>query len=492
MSEPMRGSNSQAAQAGASALAEPSFVGARFHELFVWYLADPNRPALVGRLAPAVAPSGVSLTYAPSWLQEGFALSADMPLLGANAGEPYRPHDKGQAAGAVNDARPDRWGEAVIRYVVKPKDTSLMGHLYFAGEDRFGALGVSTSADQYLPFRQGPMPRLESLGVLRDAVSTIAQGGRDALTQVQRQVASRGGSLGGAKPKGLITMEGREWIIKFFNNEPYDLPLIEHAAMTLAKTAGIRVASTRPIALVGETALAVLRFDRLAHGARLPAQRIHCLSAATALRAANVGSAGGAMAAAFGYPALALLLQQVGPQSASERGAQIVELFRRMVFNILIGNTDDHERNHVLMRVPEPGRASGRLRRAAALGVDAPASLCLSPAFDVLPSNSGQGHHEFLIGDDAGDPSLDNAFSQCALFGLTRAQAAKEAQRVVRVVNGWRAHFSACGVSSADLALLDEVIDDPALKQQRAAFNTRVAARPAAAPVPAAGQRFRR
>ena len=416
---------------GIPSTAEPSVTGTRFHELFLWYLADVARPRLVGRLAPSVAPSGVSLAYAPGWLQDGFALSADMPLLGANASQAYRPHAKGQAAGAVDDARPDRWGETVIRYVVKPKDSSLMGHLYFAGEDRFGALGVSTSADEYLPFRQGPMPRMDSIGVLRDAVSTIAQGGRDVLTQVQRQVVARGGGMGGAKPKGLMAMDGREWIVKFFNSEPYDLPLIEHAAMTLAKKAGIRVATTRPIALTGETALAVLRFDRLAPAAQLPAPRIHCLSTATALRAANVGSSGGALAAAFGYPSLALLLQQAGPPSANERGAQIVELFRRMVFNILIGNTDDHESNHVLMRMPSPASRRGAKNDPEGPGAQGPASWCLSPAFDVLPSNSGQGHHEFLIGDDAGDPSLDNALSQCALFGLTRAQAAKEARRVV-------------------------------------------------------------
>ncbi len=468
-----------------AARAEASFIGTRFHELFLWVLTNPAQPRLAGRLAPSMAPSGVSFAYAPGWLQDGFALSADMPLLGANAAEPYRPQAKGQAAGAVDDARPDRWGETVIRYVVKPKDASLMGALYFAGEDRFGALGVSTSADQYLPFRQGPMPRMESIGVLRDAVSTIAQGGRDALTQVQRQVVSRGGSLGGAKPKALMWMDGREWLVKFFNNEPYDLPLIEHASMTLAKKAGIRVATTRPIALAGETALAVLRFDRLAPSAARPAQRIHCLSAATALRAATVGSGAGGLAAAFGYPSLALLLQQAGPKSATERSAQIVELFRRMVFNILIGNTDDHERNHVLMRLPSLGKASAQ-------GAAAQASLCLSPAFDVLPSNSGQGHHEFLIGDDAGDPSLDNALSQCALFGLTRAQAAKEMQRVVRSVNGWRVHFSACGVSQADLRQLEGVIDDAALKQQRAAFNTRVAVRPAAKPARVPGERFKR
>jgi serine/threonine-protein kinase HipA len=82
--------------------------------------------------------------------------------------------------------------------------------------------------------------------------------------------------MGGAKPKALISIAGEQWVIKFFNNEPIDAPLVEHAAMTLALKAGIKVAQTQVIQLAGFHALAIKRFDR--H----QGQRIHCLSAGRA------------------------------------------------------------------------------------------------------------------------------------------------------------------------------------------------------------------
>jgi hypothetical protein len=75
--------------------------------------------------------------------------------------------------GAVDDARPDRWGEKVIRYIDKPKRHSLMEYLYYAGDDRFGALGVSTSATDYTPRAGSPLPRLEQAQALSDAVARI-------------------------------------------------------------------------------------------------------------------------------------------------------------------------------------------------------------------------------------------------------------------------------------------------------------------------------
>ena len=89
-----------------------------------------------------------------------------------------------------------------------------------------------------------------------------------------------GGSFGGAKPKALIEIGGEQWVLKFFNNEPFDSPLVEHATMTLAAQAGIHVAQTQVLTLAEEYAVAVRRFDRRGE------QRIHCVSAGTALRAA--------------------------------------------------------------------------------------------------------------------------------------------------------------------------------------------------------------
>jgi serine/threonine-protein kinase HipA len=409
----------------------------RLDELHLWYLGDPDRPALVGRLRLVEAGKGVSLQYAASWLNSGFALSEDLPLRDVE----QLPRWKGMAVGAVDDARPDRWGEQVIRFIDKPARVSLMELLFYAGDDRFGALGVSLSATTYEPRPRGPLPRLESAQQLSEVVHKVAE--KAAISQAEAAMLAAGGSFGGAKPKTLIEIDGEQWLIKFFNGEPIDVPLVEHASMTLAAHAGIQVAETRVVRLRGENALAVRRYDRVGR------QRIHCVSAGTALRAVAASEP------ELGYPDLALLLRRAGVDDADRRLADMHELFRRMVFNILIDNTDDHEKNHALM-VVAPGR-HGRVQ--------------LAPAYDVLPTNSGQGHQEFIVGDEMRASTLSNAMSRAADFGLTPAQAAAEVARVIEVVAGWRAHFAALGVCEADLDSLAERIDGDALRGQRLAFD---------------------
>jgi len=137
-----------------------------------------------------------------------------------------------------------------------------------------------------------------------------------------------------------------------------------------------------------------------------------------------------------------------------------------MVFNILIDNTDDHEKNHALM-VVAPTR-QGKYR--------------LAPAYDVLTTNSGQGYQEFIVGTAQRDSTLSNAMSQCELFGYTQAQAAAEVMNVIKVVDGWRQHFTACGVSAVDVQSLAERIDGDQLLGQRQTFNPADYAPPARAP----------
>ena len=131
------------------------------------------------------------------------------------------------------------------------------------------------------------------------------------------------------------------------------------------------------------------------------------------------------------------------------------ELFRRMVFNILVDNTDDHEKNHALLVVNPT--ANGRMR--------------LAPAFDVLPTNSGQGYQEFICGVYGRDSTLVNAMSQCDAFGLEPAQAAAQVVRVIEVVNTWRAHFESVGVSKSDLDSLAQRLDGDELLGQRQRFD---------------------
>ena len=417
----------------------------RLDDLYLWCLTDPATPRYVGALNLVSAGKGVSLHYGKEWLANGFALSEDLPLVDNEFLPPGRlAADAQRAVGAVDDARPDRWGEKVIRFVEKPKRLSLMEYLYYAGDDRFGALGVSTSSSTYSPRTVSPLPRLGDAQLLSDVAAKIEASA--PITALEAKIIAGGGSpLGGSKPKALIDIDGEQWVIKFFNNEPVDTPLIEHATMTLAKRAGISVAETQVIGLAGANAIAVRRFDREQD------RRIHSISAGTAIRAATASGAEPEM----GYAELARILRRVGITQDDMNQRDARELFRRMVFNILIDNTDDHEKNHSLL-VVNPF-AKGRLK--------------LAPAYDVLPTNSGQGVQEFICGAQGRDSTLENAMSQCDAFGLLPTEAAAEVAAVIDVVNTWKEHFAHAGVTVRDIASLAERLDGDELLSQRSGFN---------------------
>lgn len=398
--------------------------------LSLWWLGDPSAARLVGTLRlvrrAGSQPAGVSLAYAAPWLGSGFALSEDLPL---QPGE-FMPSEADAAAGAVDDARPDRWGERVIRQLDKPARLSTLEFLYFAGDDRFGALGVSTSAEQYLPRLHGPLPVLDDVPAVHELVRQVETG--DTVSEPLKRLITPGATLGGARPKALMTMDGSEWVLKFAESgEPIDTPLIEHATMRLAARAGIEVCETRALRLHDGHAVAVRRFDR--EGTR----RLHALSAHVALRAAGQP---------YGYPELAQLLRRRA--DADHITAQGEQLFRRMVFNILIDNTDDHEKNHALL-------------------MDDQQRYRLSPAYDVLPSGQALGYQQMRVGRDEADSTLDNALSECRSFLLTPGRARAVCKEVAKVVDGWQLHFRAAGVTPRDIALLAEQLDRDFLKEQR-------------------------
>jgi serine/threonine-protein kinase HipA len=395
--------------------------------LYLWLLTRPQQPVPIGELNLVRSTQGVSLRYVDSWLQRGFPLSEDLPLMD----EEFLPTEKSAAVGAVDDARPDRWGERVIRFIDKPARLSLLEYLYFAGDDRFGALGVSTSRDEYMPRRLGPLPTLQDANELQELIRKVQH--NEPVPLAQQRLISPGATMGGARPKALIDIAGDQWVIKFADGDPADTPLIEHAAMTLAQKAGIRTAQTMPVRLTHGHAVAIKRFDRQ-RGLRL-----HSLSACVALRAAGER---------FGYPELAQLLRRRGVTEGDAYVAQMREVFRRMVFNILIDNTDDHEKNHALLMTDAQ-------------------QYELSPAYDILPSGQALGFQQMRVGEQEADSTVANALSLSQMYGLTKSEAVKEAQSVAQVVDGWKQHFAACGVTRGDIDLYAEQIDRPFLREQR-------------------------
>lgn len=399
-------------------------------ELHLWLLMQPQQPLLVGTLHLVRSTQGVSLRYADSWLEHGFPLSEDLPLID----QEFLPAEKSTAAGALDDARPDRWGEQVIRFIDKPPRLSLLEFLYFAGDDRFGSLGVSTSATQYLPRRLGALPTLADADQIHELVQKVLA--NEPVPQAQKRLISPGVTLGGARPKALLDIDGQQWVIKFSPGDPADTPLIEHATMTLAAKARINVAQTLPVRLTDGHAVAVRRFDRS------KGRRLHCLSANVALRAA---------AERFGYPELAQLLRRRGVLAKNRYETDMRELFRRMVFNILIDNTDDHEKNHALI-------------------MNDAQQYQLSPAYDILPSAQALGFQQMRVGEQEADSTIENALSMSQLFSLTKDQAAKEVRAVARVVDGWQEHFRNEGVKKRDIEMYAQWIDRDFLRGQRQNF----------------------
>jgi len=393
----------------------------------LWWLADPGAPQRIGTLSLQDNRRKVALSYDPAWIAspQGFALSEDLPLQTGL----MLPAERDTAAGAVEDARPDQWGERVIRLIQRPARLSLLEYLFFAGDDRFGALGVSLQADAYAPAATAVMPTFDGLADMYQAVQRIMAG--EAVSELQRRLLQPGVSMGGARPKSLMQIDGASWVVKFAEGGELDSPLIEHASMQLARRCGIDTADTLALQLPQGHAVAIRRFDREA------ARRLHVLSAHVALRAAGEG---------MGYPELAQLIRRLG--RPDQMRAQQQELFRRMVFNILIDNTDDHEKNHALVR-----------------GEDG--YYALSPAFDVLPAAQGLGYQQMRVGAQGHEASMANALSEARAFGLTDAVARQTVAEIAAQVAQWQAAFKNWGVRDADVDLLAQYLDGAHLSGQR-------------------------
>ena len=384
-------------------------------EMSLWWLGQAT-PQFIGQLVLAENNRKVGLAYANDWLQNGFALSDDLPLSKAL----FLPKELDAAAGAVNDARPDRWGERVIRHIFKPVRLSLLEYLYFAGHDRFGAMGVSLHESHYNALPANAIATFENLPQMQQAIQQVLAG--EKLSEAHIRLLKPGPSFGGAHPKSLIEMDGKQWVVKFAETSEWDTPLIEHASMTLAAKAGIDVAHTRALALPQGHAVAVERFDRLEN------TRLHVLSAHTLLRAAGEP---------MGYPELSQLLRRYAQPSLIKH--QQAQLFKRMVFNILIDNTDDHEKNHALLRDPTSGEYT------------------LSPAFDVNP-NPHKDAHGITVDGETTEPDIDAALACAELYRVSDRRAKEMLAEVDTAIAGWRDEAAKMGLGRTEVAVMERVI----------------------------------
>jgi serine/threonine-protein kinase HipA len=146
-------------------------------------------------------------------------------------------------------------------------------------------------------------------------------------------------------------------------------------------------------------------------------------------------------------------LRRRGVVEGDQNVRDMHELFRRMVFNILIDNTDDHEKNHAIV-------------------VTDAQQYRLSPAYDVLPSGQALGFQQMRVGEEEADSTLANALSMAPMFALKKDAAVKQVREVVAVVNEWQQHFSECGVTRGDIDLYADQVDRAFLADQRREFTS--------------------
>ena len=363
-------------------------------QAFVWtWLPGASEPVVAGRI-DADGPMH-AFTYARSYRQRLDAMSLYEPELPLEPGQ-LRPVGDLTIAGCLRDSAPDAWGQRVILarhlgHLTRTSDVSELSLLtYFleSGTDRIGALDFQDSPTEYVP-RPTSSATLEQL---MGAAADIENG--RLLPPALAEALTRGTSIGGARPKVLLTDQGRDLIAKFSSTTDIR-PVVkaEGVAMDLARRVGLNVAPVQVTEVAGKDVLLVERFDRPGGG-----QRRHLASALTIL---GLDEFTGAR-----YGSYADLADHIR-QSFTSPAATLRELFSRVVFNILVGNTDDHPRNH-------------------AAYVNADGSLMLSPAYDICPQPRSvpQANQAMAIGRDGQRTSqIITCLTACETYLLSSAQA---------------------------------------------------------------------
>jgi len=312
--------------------------------------------------------------YIPEYLENPKAFSLD-PLhlpLSAESFNADRPH--AGVHGVFEDSLPDDWGRRLLvrRHKLGRGEQRVPNLLYLLGNQGLGALSYVKKGRPDLKRTGVPIRHLQELALLAERFEQDVAVDDDELFLLFQA----GSSPGGARPKALVKDESGSYLAKFASaGDQLDVVSLEAAAMELARKAGIETADSRLLALGSRKCLLVKRFDINEAGGRN-----HLVSMQSLLKADGYYYAG--------YRDMAEVIRHVSTQP----GQDIQRLYRQMVFNVVIGNTDDHLKNFLMLHNDEGWR--------------------LSPAFDLVPNIGFNREHVLRIGLDNRPPDLETLLQE--------------------------------------------------------------------------------
>jgi serine/threonine-protein kinase HipA len=361
--------------------------------------------------------------YGRSYLENAQAVPID-PVALKLTDTTYETAQLNGVFGALRDAGPDFWGRRVIeKHAGKPM-LGEMDYLLESPDDRAGALGFGLSNRPPAAKREfNKTLDLERLQNLAEALIRDELPNDPAAPQVQ-DLLLLGTSMGGARPKAVVSDEDGLWIAKFNRQDDrWDNTRVEHAMLRLARQCGISTPESRIETVGGRDVLLVKRFDR--EKTESGYTRARMISGLTALRADEAPDAKGR----WSY----VLLVEELRRFVAEPKKDAAELFRRICFNALISNLDDHPRNHAFLAKDTHWK--------------------LSPAYDLTPSPVVSQERRDLAmecGDMGRYANARNILSQHARFLLNKEDAEGILNEVRTQVSNWYDTARACGVSERD------------------------------------------
>lgn len=327
--------------------------------------------------------------------------------------------------GALRDAGPDYWGRRVIEKHAGKAPLGELDYLLESPDDRAGALGFGLNTEPPAPKRKfNQTIDLEKLQALADALVRDDLPNDPQAQQVQ-DLMLLGTSMGGARPKAVVQTDGALWVAKFNRSDDnWNNTRVEYAMLRLARECGLVTAESRIETVGGKDVVLVKRFDR--DKTSKGYTRARMVSGLTILRADEAPET----RQHWSYPVLVEELRRI----VEEPKKDAKELFRRVCFNALISNTDDHPRNHAIIAEEK--------------------SWKLSPAYDLTPSTPISLERRDLAldcGDQGRYANAKNILSQHARFLLERQEAEKIVTDMKAQVEGtWYATMRAHGVSEQD------------------------------------------